>query len=316
MNIWIAVKKVSEGSKQGRKEYESEVKIISQMRHKNLVELMGWCHRSAELLLVNEFMPNGSLDYHLFKNESSVLTFEKRYRIAEGVASAILYLHEVQSRKYVVHRDVKVSNVMLDHNFNAKLGDFGLARLVDHDKDLHSTVPAGTIGYIAPEYSATGKASKETDIFSFGIVLLETACGRKPVDHRLPGEKVLLMEWVWGLYESGKVLDAADPRLCFSRLEVQKIERLMVVGLWCVHPRSGRRPTIRQVVRALTSEDPLPSLPLAMPKAVYDDNAASASASALPSQVATTNSSSHVVIRGSSSLTISSGGFASDLLPS
>ncbi|XP_041995818.1 L-type lectin-domain containing receptor kinase IX.1-like [Salvia splendens] len=270
---------------------------------------MGWCHRSAELLLVYEFMPNGSLDYHLFKNESSVLTL---------VASAILYLHEDQSRKYVVHRDVKASNVMLDHNFNAKLGDFGLARLVDHDKDLHSTLPAGTIGYIAPEYSATGKASKETDIFSFGIVLLETACGRKPVDHRLPGEKVLLMEWVWGLYESGKVLDTADPRLCFSRLEVQKIVRLMVVGLWCVHPLSGRRPTIRQVVRAFTSEDPLPNLPLAMPKAVYDDNAASASASALASasQVATTNSSSHVVISGSSSLTISSGGFASDLLPS
>ena len=310
------MKKVSEGSKQGRKEYESEVKIICQLRHKNLVELMGWCHRSAELLLVYEFMPKRSLDYHLFKNESSVLTWEMRYRIAEGIASAILYLHEDQSRKYVVHRNVKASNVMLDHNFNAKLGDFGLARLVDHDKDLHSTIPAGTIGYIAPEYSATGKASKETDIFSFGIVLLETTCGRKPVDHKLPGDQALLMEWVWSLYGSGQVLDAADPRLGFSRFEVRKIERLMVVGLWCVHPQSGRRPSIRQVVRALTSEDPLPSLPQAMPKAVYDDNTASASASASASQVATTNSS-HVVsgISGSSSLAVSSAGSTSDLLP-
>ncbi|KAL1559594.1 non-specific serine/threonine protein kinase [Salvia divinorum] len=231
--------------------------------------------------------------------------FAAENKLGEGGFGSV---YKDQSRKYVVHRDIKASNVMLDHNFNAKLGDFGLARLVDHDKNLHSTIPAGTVGYIAPEYSATGKASKETDIFSFGIVLLETVCGRKPVDNKFPGNQVLLMEWVWSLYGAGQLLDAADARLNFSRIEVRKIERLMVVGLWCVHPHSGRRPSIRQVVRALTSEDPLPSLPLAMPKAVYDDNTAS--------KVAATNSN-HVAtgISGSSSLTISSAGSTSDLLP-
>ncbi|XP_057790593.1 L-type lectin-domain containing receptor kinase IX.1-like [Salvia miltiorrhiza] len=268
-NTFIAVKKVAEGSKQGRKEYEAEVKIISQLRHMNLVELIGWCHRRAELLLVYEFMPNGSLDSHIFKL-NSLLTWEMRYRIAQGLASALLYLHQ-GLRQYVVHRDIKSSNVMLDNNFNAKLGDFGLARLVDHDKDLHSTVAAGTIGYMAPEYVATWRASKETDMYSFGIVLLEIACGRKPIDHRYPQGQIVLVEWVWKLYGGGQLLDAADPKLESSEYEVSKIERLMVVGLWCVHPDSTQRPSISQVVQLLTSEHRLPDLPLAMPKAVYNN---------------------------------------------
>ncbi|XP_057794791.1 L-type lectin-domain containing receptor kinase IX.1-like [Salvia miltiorrhiza] len=266
-NTFIAVKKVAEGSKQGRKEYEAEVKIISQLRHMNLVELIGWCHRRAELLLVYEFMPNGSLDSHIFKL-NSLLTWEMRYRIAQGLASAVLYLHQ-GLRQYVVHRDIKSSNVMLDNNFNAKLGDFGLARLVDHDKDLHSTVAAGTIGYMAPEYVAEWRASKETDMYSLGIVLLEIACGRRPIDHRYPQGQIVLVEWVWKLYGGGQLLDAADPKLDSSEYEVSKIERLMVVGLWCVHPDSAQRPSIGQVVQLLTSEDRLPDLPLAMPKAVY-----------------------------------------------
>ncbi|KAH6759553.1 hypothetical protein C2S52_022928 [Perilla frutescens var. hirtella] len=306
-NTYIAVKKVSEGSKQGRKEYVAEVKIISQLRHINLVQLIGWCHQREDLLLVYEFMPNGSLDSHLFK-QNSVLTWEMRYRIAQGLASALLYLHE-ELAQYVVHRDIKSSNVMLDNNFNAKLGDFGLARLVDLDKDSHSTIPAGTFGYMAPEYPVTGKASKETDIYSFGIVLLEISCGRRPIDYKFPKKQAILMEWVWNLYGAGKLLDAADVKVDSTEFDASKIERLMVVGLWCAHTDSSLRPSMRQVVQVLNSEGPLPNLPSLNLKAVYNNP-----------RLMTESWSSETHSGGgfstdSSNRTTSSAGSTSDLLP-
>ncbi|XP_026415520.1 L-type lectin-domain containing receptor kinase IX.1-like, partial [Papaver somniferum] len=263
LSLNVAVKRVSRGSKQGKKEYQSEVRIISQLRHRNLVQLIGWCHERNELLLVYEFMPNRSLDNHLFRGEN-VLVWEVRYKIALGLASALLYLHE-EWEQCVVHRDVKSSNVMLDSNFNAKLGDFGLARLVDHD-DLGSqtTVLAGTLGYLAPECVTTGKSSKESDVYSFGIVALEVACGRKPVEQN----RKILVEWVWELYGSGKIIEAADERLKLNSDE-QQIERLMVLGLWCAHPDPTTRPSIRQVINILNFESPLPNLPSKLPTPVY-----------------------------------------------
>jgi serine/threonine protein kinase len=128
------------------------------LRHKNMVQLIGWCHEKGALLLVYEFMPNGSLDFHLFGGRT-LLNWEVRYKIAHGLASALLYLHE-ESGQYVVHRDIKSSNIMLDSDFNAKLGDFGLARLMDEEAGVKTTGLAGTWGYIAPEYASTGKATK------------------------------------------------------------------------------------------------------------------------------------------------------------
>jgi hypothetical protein len=189
-NSFIAVKRVSKGSKQGIKEYASEVKIISRLRHRNLVQLIGWCHERRELVLVYEFMPNGSLDSHLF-TEESLLIWAMRYKVAQGLGSALLYLHE-EWEQCVVHRDIKSSNIMLDSNFNAKLGDFGLARLVDHVKGSQTTVLTGTMGYMAPECVTTGKASKESDVYSFGIVALEIACGRKPIKPSAPEDQVVM----------------------------------------------------------------------------------------------------------------------------
>lgn len=154
-NLQVAVKRVSKGSRQGKKEYISEVRIISRLRHRNLVQLLGWCHEQGELLLVYEYMPNGSLDSHLF-GKMDMLTWTVRYKVALGLASALLYLHE-EWEQCVVHRDIKSSNVMLDANFNAKLGDFGLARLVDHELGSQTTVLAGTMGYLAPECVTTGE---------------------------------------------------------------------------------------------------------------------------------------------------------------
>ncbi|MFS8010697.1 putative protein kinase RLK-Pelle-L-LEC family [Helianthus anomalus] len=146
----VAVKKISKGSKQGKKEYITEVKIISSLRHRNLVQLIGWCHDENQFLLVYEFMPNGSLDSHLFGNMPP-LAWGLRYKISLGLASALLYLHE-EWEQCVIHRDIKSSNVMLDSGFNAKLGDFGLARLMDHELGPQTTGLAGTLGYMAPEY--------------------------------------------------------------------------------------------------------------------------------------------------------------------
>ncbi|CAA3009254.1 L-type lectin-domain containing receptor kinase -like [Olea europaea subsp. europaea] len=265
-NSYIAVKRVSKDSKQGPREYASEVKIISRLRHRNLVQLLGWCHEQRELLLVYEFMLNGSLDFHLFKEKSS-LNWETRYKIARGLASALLYLHE-EWEQCVVHRDIKSSNIMLDSSFNAKLGDFGLARLVDHEKGSQTTVLAGTMGYMAPECVTTGKASKESDVYSFGIVALEIACGRKPIDVKAQGKRVRLVEWVWDLYGTGNLLEAADPKLSADYNE-QEIECLMIVGLWCAHPDNNFRPSIKEAIHVLNFEAQLPLLPSELPVATY-----------------------------------------------
>lgn len=265
-NTEIAVKRVSRGSKQGKKEYISEVRIISRLRHRNLVHLIGWCHEQRQLILVYEFMPNGSLDSHLFGGKV-MLTWNVRHKIALGLASAVLYLHE-EWEQCIVHRDIKSSNVVLDSNFNAKLGDFGLARLVDHELGSQTTVLAGTMGYLAPECVTTGKASKESDVYSFGVVALEVACGRKPVEPRQEPSKVRLVEWVWDLYGKGQLLEAADGRLN-KEFDERQMECLMIVGLWCCHPDFTNRPSIRQVINVLNFEAPLPSLPSKLPVPMY-----------------------------------------------
>ncbi|KAJ6943043.1 hypothetical protein NC652_008746 [Populus alba x Populus x berolinensis] len=239
----VAVKKISRGSKQGKKEYVTEVKVISQLRHRNLVQLIGWCHDRGEFLLVYEFMSNGSLDSHLF-GKKIPLTWTARYRIALGLASALLYLHE-EWEQCVVHRDVKSSNIMLDSSFNVKLGDFGLARLMDHELGPQTTD------------ISTGRASKESDVYSFGVVSLEIATGRKAVDAIEQKSEMSLVEWIWDLCGTGK-LNLANQMEC-----------LMIVGLWCAHPDRNIRPSIRQAIHVLNFEAPLPNLPTKMPVPLY-----------------------------------------------
>ncbi|CAM8990503.1 unnamed protein product [Rhodiola kirilowii] len=258
----VAIKRVSKGSKQGVKEYASEVRVISKLRHRNLVQLLEWCHEQDEMLLVYEFMPNGSLDTHLFEPKIA-LTWALRFKIAQGLASALLYLDE-GCDQYVVHRDIKSSNVMLDSAFNAKLGDFGLARLVDHQKISETTDIAGTRGYIDPESVMNGKITKQSDIYSFGVLLLEIASGRKPIDLQAPENEVSLVDWTYDLEHEGKLLDGADPRLDNEYNEAE-LQCLLIVGLWCAQPTQVYRPTIRQASLVLNSEAPLPTLPDRVP---------------------------------------------------
>ena len=190
----VVVKRVSKRSKQGVKEYVSDAKIICQLRHKNLVQLIGWCHERSrgQLLLIYEFMSNGSLDSHLFR-EDTLLVWDVRYKIVQDLASTLLYLHEGWER-CVLHRDIKSSNIMLDSNFNTKLGDFGLARLVDHTQESQITDLAGTKGYIDLGCVTIRRVSKESDVYSFEIVAMELAYGRKPVNHEAPEDQVVLVD--------------------------------------------------------------------------------------------------------------------------
>ncbi|XP_068657024.1 L-type lectin-domain containing receptor kinase IX.1-like [Aristolochia californica] len=265
-DMFVAVKKISSRSKQGKKEYLTEVNVISSLRHRNLVRLIGWCHQRGQFLLVYEFMPNGSLNTHLFGNKI-FLSWEVRYKIALGLASALLYLHE-EWEQCVVHRDIKSSNVMLDSGFNAKLGDFGLAKLMDHELGPRTTGLAGTWGYLAPEYISKGKASKESDVYSFGVVALEIACGRRPVENTEDETTMRLVEWVWELHGNGLVLEAVDKSLD-TAFDVKQMERLMIVGLWCAHPDHSLRPSIKQAIQVLSFEAALPELPQTMPVPVY-----------------------------------------------
>ncbi|CAL1381083.1 unnamed protein product [Linum trigynum] len=203
----VAVKRISRGSRQGIKEYTTEVMIISRLRHRNLVQLIGWCHEKGELLLVYQFMSNGSLDCHLF-GENSSLPWPERYGIALELAFSLLYLHE-EWEQCVVHRDIKAANVMLDSGFHVKLGDFGLARLVDHELGPQTTRLAGTIGYMSPKYISTGRA-EESDVYSFGVVCLEIATGRRVVDYIEDGLEMCMVEWVWELYGNGNHSVAID----------------------------------------------------------------------------------------------------------
>ncbi|GLT98030.1 hypothetical protein SLE2022_155590 [Rubroshorea leprosula] len=265
-NTDVAVKRISRRSKQGIKEYISEVKIISRLRHRNLVKLIGWCHEK-ELLLVYEFMPNGSLDSHLFKGRS-LLPWNLRFKIAQGLASALLYLHELGDF-CVLHRDIKTNNIMLDSAFNAKLGDFGLARLADHEKGSLTTLLAGTMGYLAPECHRTGKASKESDIYSFGVVALEIACGRRSIEPRYDEDQASLVAWVWQAYGNQRLLDVVDKKLS-TNFDMREMECLLIIGLWCAHPIRNMRPSIKQAMQVLNFEAAPPNLPNEMPTPVYN----------------------------------------------
>ncbi|CAN0921531.1 L-type lectin-domain containing receptor kinase S.6 [Linum grandiflorum] len=235
------------------------------LKHKNLVQLQGWCCEGPELVLVYDYFPNGSLDRILHKNGSSVvLSWKQRMNILAGVASALSYLHE-ECERQIIHRDVKACNILLDSDFNAKLGDFGLAEVYEHSSlTREATIPAGTMGYLAPEYVYCGVPTQKTDVYSYGVVVLEVATGRRPVMEGGGGGTVLV-DWVWGCWERGKLIEAADPKLN-GEFSVGEMERVLIVGVACVHPNPEKRPTVKEAARILKGEAPLPALPARKPK--------------------------------------------------
>ncbi|KAL6200643.1 hypothetical protein ACLB2K_030424 [Fragaria x ananassa] len=264
----IAAVKRSRHCHEGRSEFLAELSIIACLRHKNLVHLQGWCVEKGELLLVYDFMANGSLERVLYQDselcQANLLDWSHRRNVAIGLASVLTYMHQ-ECEQQVIHRDIKTGNVLLDGNFNAKLGDFGLAKLMDHDKSPVSTLTAGTMGYLAPEYLQYGKATEKTDAFSYGVVILELACGRRPIE-RVPDchKMVNLVDWVWGLHSEGRIIDAADQRLA-GEFDVDEMQKLLLVGLSCANPDSSKRLTMRKVLQILSNEAEPPAVPRVKP---------------------------------------------------
>ncbi|KAH9661542.1 hypothetical protein KPL70_024539 [Citrus sinensis] len=258
-NVEIAVKKVSHDSKQGMKEFVAELVSMGRLRHRNLVKLRGYCRRKGEFLLVYDYMPNGSLDKILHTNIKPSLSWYQRFRIIRGVASGLLYLHE-DWEQVVLHRDIKPANVLLDADLNGKLGDFGLARLYDHDTIPQTTKLVGTFGYMAPELMRTGKASTSTDVYAFGVFMLEVASGRRPIEQQGSMEMVNLVDWVSDCWKKGAILDASDSRL-EGIYEEEQMELVLKLGLFCSHPKPEARPNMRQVMQYLDGNATLPDIP-------------------------------------------------------
>lgn len=273
----IAVKRVSKNSRQGKQEFIAEVTIIGSLHHKNLVKLIGWCYESRELLLVYEFMPNGSLDKYLYEDgkfgckEGSILSWGTRHSAIYGVAQALDYLHSGCEKK-VLHRDIKASNILLDSDFTAKLGDFGLARTIQkRDETHHSTKEiAGTPGYMAPETFLTGRATVETDVYAFGVVVLEVVCGmrRGNLYAQKDDYKNSIVYWVWELYGQGKLLAAVDNRIR-KEINEEEVEHVLVLGLACCHPNPHHRPSTRTVMQVLSGEAAPPEVPKERPAFVW-----------------------------------------------
>ncbi|CAN6471589.1 unnamed protein product [Victoria cruziana] len=243
----VAVKKVSHNSRQGAREFVAEISSLGRMRHRNLVQLQGWCRRGEELLLVYEFMPNGSLDDHLFGNKAKSLSWKERFRVLKGIASCLRYLHE-EWEQVVVHRDVKASNVLLDGDLNGKLGDFGLSRLYEHGANPQTTQIVGSFGYMAPELSRTCKYTTSSDVYAYGALLLEVACGRRPIEPERPSDEVLLVDFVHSLWKDGRILDAMDRRLEKSYV-VEEAELVLKLGVLCSQTAPASRPNMRQLIQ-------------------------------------------------------------------
>ncbi|XP_054796749.1 L-type lectin-domain containing receptor kinase IX.1-like [Prosopis cineraria] len=257
----IAVKKISANSKQGEREYFAEICTIGRLRHKNIVQLLGWCHEGEYLLLVYEYMQNGSLDHFIGKD---ILNWQTRHKILVGIASALLYLHE-ECGNPVVHRDVKPNNIMLDSDFNAHLGDFGLARLLQDEESVITNL-AGTPGYLAPEVGFTGKATPESDVYSFGMVVLEVVCGRRSKSTTAENS---LVDYVWNMHSENALMECVDA-LLRDQFDEEEARRALMVGLACLYPDSVFRPKMRKVVHILLDpNEPLMELPGVRPCGVY-----------------------------------------------
>ncbi|KAK1354690.1 Non-specific serine/threonine protein kinase [Heracleum sosnowskyi] len=253
--IEVAVKRVSHESRQGMREFVAEIVSIGRLRHRNIVQLLGYCRRRGELLLVYDYMPNGSLDRFLHNSPNIMLKWSQRFRVIKGVAAGLKYLHQDWDQ-VVIHRDVKASNVLLDIEMNGRLGDFGLARLYDHGTDTQTTHVVGTIGYLAPEHARTGKATTSTDVYSFGAFLLEVVCGRRPIDVR---QDILLVNQVCSLWNKGEIIQAVDPKLGVDYV-VEEVELVLKLGLLCSCVDPNVRPSMQQVVQYLDGYEQLPEL--------------------------------------------------------
>ncbi|CAM8918566.1 unnamed protein product [Rhodiola kirilowii] len=248
----VAVKRLKDPSSTGERQFQTEVEMIGLALHRNLLRLYGFCMTSNERLLVYPYMPNGSVADRLRdrNQENPSLDWTKRKRIALGTARGLLYLHE-QCNPKIIHRDVKAANILLDESFEVVVGDFGLAKLLDLRDSHVTTAVRGTVGHIAPEYLSTGQSSEKTDVFGFGILLLELVTGQKTLDTgNGQGQKGMILDWVKTLQEE-KRLEMLVDRDLKGHYDAEELENMVELALMCTQSHPNLRPKMSQALKVL-----------------------------------------------------------------
>ncbi|PAN43045.2 hypothetical protein PAHAL_8G224800 [Panicum hallii] len=250
----IAVKRLASHSKQGVTQFKNEIQLIAKLQHTNLVRLYGCCYQGQEKLLIYEYLPNKSLDFFIFdETRRALIDWNKRLAIIDGIAQGLLYWHK-HSRLRVIHRDLKAGNILLDQEMNPKISDFGLAKLSStNDNEGNTKTPAGTYGYMAPEYASEGLFSIKSDVFSFGVLTLEIVSGKRTSSFHRYGDFISFPIYAWQMWKDEKWFELVDTTLDTESQKLQMM-RCVNIALLCVQENAADRPTTSEVVAMLSSE--------------------------------------------------------------